>query len=138
MTIEIDWKQLAAEEWEHNDDDRELKRDSGLIIPTFTTGSKLRAWIKFRGEPAMRLYETPAAMAARWLAFVNDPTQQCVVFHEHEFGQAIFIFREGIGELMYIGVTYPDSTQGRTTPGSIWAGECRCWRYGGPCSKKEN
>lgn len=135
---QIDWKELAAEEWERNNDERETKTASGLLIPQFTTGQRLRAWIKFRGEPAMRLVETPAAFAARWMAFVEDSSQSLVVFHEHEFGQAIFMFREGIKELMYIGVTYPDSTQGRTTPGSIWAGECRCYRYGGPCQPKRD
>jgi hypothetical protein len=130
----IDWQRLAAEEWERNEDTgRELVRDSGVIVPQFTTGAKLRAWWKIRGEPAMRLYETPAAAAARWQAFVNNPDQQVCVFHEHEFGQAIFFFREAIPNLLYVGATYPDTTQGRTTPGSIWAGECRCARYGGPC-----
>lgn len=133
----IDWKELAADEWAHNNDDRETHTDSGILIPQFTTGQRLRAWIKFRGEPAMRLVETPAAFAARWLAFKQDEAQEVCVFHEHEFGQAIFVFRPGIAELMYIGVTYPDTTQGRTTPGSIWAGECKCWRYGGPCLKTD-
>jgi hypothetical protein len=135
MAAQIDWKRLADEEWALNDQERETKTNSGLVIPQFTTGQRLRAWIKFRGEPAMRLVETPAAFAARWLAFKQDESQELCVFHEHEFGQAIFVFRPGIPELMYIGVTYPDTSQGRTTPGSIWAHECGCHRYGGPCPK---
>jgi hypothetical protein len=131
--MSIDWASLAQEEWERNNEDRELTRDSGLIIPTFTTGQKLRAWCKILGEPAMRLYETPAAAMTRWQAFINNPEQEVCVFHEHEFGQAVFFFREAISHLLYLGVTYPDVSQGRTTPGSIWAGECRCAAYGGPC-----
>lgn len=129
----IDWEKLAAEEWARNEDSRELVRDSGVIIPQFTTGQKLRAWCKLIGEPAMRLYETPASAMTRWLAFKNNPEQEVCVFHEHEYGQAIFFTREAIPQLCYFCVTYPDSTQGRTTPGSIWAGECRCADYGGPC-----
>lgn len=132
----IDWAALATEEWERNNDTgSELVRDSGLIVPQFTTGAKLRAWVKFRNEPAMRLYETPAAFAARWMAFLNTPEQECMVAHEHEFGQMILLFREGIPNLWYVGATYPDTSQGRTTPGSIWAGECNCARYGGPCPR---
>lgn len=129
----INWAELAVEEWERNNDDHELIRDSGLIVPQFTTGQKLRSWIKARGEPAMRLYETPAAFTARWMAFKRNPEQEVCVFHEHEFGQAIFFFRESIPDVWYVGATYPDVSQGRTTPGSIWAGECRCAAYGGPC-----
>ncbi len=132
--MSIDWAALATEELERSKDPTsEIVRDTGVIIPQFTTGRQLRSWWKFRGEPAMRLVETPAVVAARWLAFIINPEQLLVVFHEHEFGQAIFIFRQGIQELMAIGVTYPDTSQGRTTPGSIWAGECRCAAYGGPC-----
>jgi hypothetical protein len=81
----------------------------------------------------MRLYETPAAFGARWLAFVNDPEQTVMVAHEHEFGQMVLFLRSAIPQLCHIGATYPDTSQGRTTPGSIWAGECGCARYGGPC-----
>lgn len=133
MAEVIDWPAIADREWLRNNEDRELVRDSGLVIPQFTTGQRLRAWIKVKGEPAMRLYETPAAAAARWMAFKHNPEQDVCVFHEHEFGQAVFFFREAIDQLCYLGVTYPDNTQGRTTPGSIWAGECRCADWGGPC-----
>ena len=133
MAEVIDWAKLAAAEWDRNNEDRELTRESGLVIPQFTTGQRLRAWIKLKGEPAARLYETPAAAMARWQAFRADPEQEVCVFHEHEFGQAIFFFRPSLDQLCFFGVTYPDSTQGRTTPGSIWAGECRCAEYGGPC-----
>lgn len=129
----IDWIKLAADEWARNDEERTLTTDSGLVIPQFTTGSKLRCWLKELGEPAWRLYETPAAAMTRWLAFINNPDQEICVFHEHEFGQAVFFTREAIGHISRFGVTYPDSSQGRTTPGSIWAGECRCAAYGGPC-----
>ena len=132
----IDWQKVAANEWARNNEDYEIVRESGVIVPQFTTGSKLRAWIKLKGEPAARLYETPAAAMARWMAFRNNPEQEVCVFHEHEFGQAIFFFRTAIDELAYFGVTYPDTSQGRTTPGSIWAGECRCADFGGPCPKK--
>ncbi len=130
----IDWGAVAAEEWAANNrDDHEVTTDTGILIPQFTTGRRLRAWLKVRAEPAMRLYETPAAAASRWMAFKATPTQEVCIFHEHEFGQAIFFFREAIQTLEYLGVTYPDTSQGRTTPGSIWAGECPCARYGGPC-----
>lgn len=138
MSAAIDWATLAAEEWARNDEDRtELVRESGVVIPQFTTGQKLRCWIKLISEPAMRLYETPAAAMARWMAFVNNPAQEICVFHEHEFGQAVFFTREAIPHIAHFGVTYPDVTQGRTTPGSIWAGECRCHDFGGPCKPKE-
>ena len=128
-----DWAAIAEAEWRRNNEDRELVRESGLVIPQFTTGQRLRSWLKIKGEPAMRLYETPAAAAARWQAFKNNPEQEVCVFHEHEFGQMIFFFREALKDILYFGVTYPDTSQGRTTPGSIWAGECRCHDFGGPC-----
>lgn len=133
MSVSIDWAALATEEWDRNNENRETRTASGIHIAQFTTGAKLRAWVKFAGEPAERLYETPAAFGARWLAFKNNPDQECVVFHEHEFGQMVLIFRSGIEHLWKVGATYPDASQGRTTPGSIWAGECRCAAYGGPC-----
>jgi hypothetical protein len=129
----IDWQSVATQEWERNNEEREIVSKGGIHIAQFTTGAKLRAWIKIKGEPAMRLYETPAAAAARWMAFKHNPEQEVCIFHEHEFGQVVFFFREAIAELCYLGVTYPDTSQGRTTPGSIWAGECRCAAYGGPC-----
>ncbi len=70
---------------------------------------------------------------SRWMAFKNNPEQEICIFHDHSYGQAMFFFREALDQIMAFGVTYPTTEQGRTTPGSIWAGECRCYRYGGPC-----
>lgn len=134
----IDWAALAAEELEASKHEMEELSSGGIIVPQFTSGQYLRAWIKFRSEPAMVLYETPAMFAARWLAFVNNPEQDAVIFHDHSYGQAFFIFRAAIGELGYVSVTYPQTQQGRTTPGSIWAGSCPCAKYGGPCPPLKN
>lgn len=127
----INWAKLAEEELA-NTVDMETTTQSGLVIPTFG-GARLASWVKFVGEPAMVLLETPAVFATRWMAFRADESQEVCIFHEHTFGQAIFLFREALRGLMYVQCTFPTSIQGRTTPGSFWAGQCQCWRYGGPC-----
>ena len=135
----IDWATLAAEELAASRTlPQENVRDSGLIVPLYTSSGHLRTWLKIAQEPAMVLYETPAVAMSRWLAFANNPEQQFCIFHDHSYGQAMFYFRSAIPNLCYFGVTYPTTEQGRTTPGSIWAGDCRCWRFGGPCPKPTN
>jgi hypothetical protein len=136
-TSKIDWAALADEERDRAEKS-EVRTDSGIVIVPFTSGSHLRSWVKFRGEPAFRLVETPAQFATRWMAFRNNPAQDVCIVHEHEYGQAVFLFREALDHLMYISVTYPDTSQGRTTPGSIWSGQCECWRYGGTCPKRDD
>jgi hypothetical protein len=131
--VTLDWAALAEEE-RSADRQREATSRSGIIIPNFA-GVDLASWVKFTGEPAFVLVETPAQFAARWQAFRHNPEQEVCVFHERTYGQATFFFRQALDNLMYVQVTFPTSTPSRTTPGSIWAGECRCWRYGGPCPK---
>lgn len=134
--MKIDWAAVAAEELAGTHV-QETVRSSGLVVPLYASGNHLRCWLKVIGEPAQTLYETPAQAISRWLAFKNDPDQEVVIFHDHAYGQAMFFTRDAIGQIAYIGVTFPQTEQGRTTPGSIWAGECQCWRYGGPCSPPE-
>jgi hypothetical protein len=131
MIGKIDWAALAAEELEQ-DHQREATTRGGIIVPNFA-GVDLASWVKFAGEPAFVLVETPAQFATRWMAFRDNSEQDVCVFHERTFGQAVFFFRESLRGLMYVQVTFPTSAAPRTTPGSIWAGQCKCWKYGGPC-----
>ena len=119
----------------------EIQTASGILIPT--PGHGLRAWVKMRGEPAQVLYETPHEFMERYRAFqlqvagwdanrsVGLPP--VLVCHDFAYGQAMFFLPESVGEIAYVGVTYPTTEQGRTTPGSVWAGQCRCGEFGGPC-----
>src|SRR5438045_2773121 len=118
MAVRLDWAALAAEEVASAHAD-ETRTESGIILGVYG-GARLRSWVKFRGEPAQTFYETPAEFATRWLAFRDDPEQEVCIFHEHAFGQPVFLFREALEHLMYVQVTYPTTEQGRSTPGSIW------------------
>lgn len=130
----IDWAGLAAFEMEEaRDHPREHTTKSGIAIPAYTTGYRKASWFKLKGEPPQVIVEPPAVAMTRWMAFRDNPDQEVLVFHENQFGQPIFFFREALDQLAYIQVTYPASEQSRTTPGSIWADECPCARYGGPC-----
>jgi hypothetical protein len=134
--MSIDWAKLAEEELTAEIAE-ETSTPSGIILTPFG-GGRLASWVKFRGEPAQTFVETPAVFATRWMAFRDAPEQAVCIFHEHTYGQAVFIFREALEHLMYVQVTYPTTIQGRTTPGSYWAGQCQCWRYGGPCPRPDN
>lgn len=99
----------------------------GVYVPV--PEAPLRAWVKPKGEPPIRLYESPAEFIELWTAFKAGDADRLIV-HEHEFGQPMAFFRDA--EISYVGVSYA-TMPGRTTPNSIWLGACPCGSFGGRC-----
>jgi hypothetical protein len=114
---------------------------SGIVLPTMA--GELRSWLKLRAEPAQVLAETPLVFMHRWRDFVMrcEAYEQggrvglppVLVVHDNTYGQAMFFLPEARDQIAFVGVTYPTTTQARTTPGSIWAGQCPCAEFGGAC-----
>lgn len=102
---------------------------SGIFLPPKPNP---RAWIKIAQEPAQLLVETPVEFARRWSAFMKSD-EELIVFHDFAYGTPIFFFRNAIGMLAFVGITFPTTEQGRTVPGSIYAGQCPCAEWGGTC-----
>ena len=112
----------------HRGVDGELRTAAGLIVPT--PEAPLRAWVKLAGEPPQVLYESPQEFIRLWREFqASDETM--LICHDHAYGQAMAFMRNA--QISFVGVTYPTTSQGRTTPGSIWAGQCQCGSFGGRC-----
>jgi hypothetical protein len=105
------------------------KTRSGIFLPPKPDP---RAWIKVEQEPAMMLYETPEVFMDRWVDFIKSE-RDFVVFHDFAYGTPIFFFRNAIGHLAFVSITFPTSQQGRTVPGSIYAQQCPCAKWGGAC-----
>jgi len=101
---------------------RQLKSGIYIVEP-----GTLRSWVKLQGEPAQTFAETPNQFKERWLAFAADPGQEWESFHEYASGHPVFFFRQAIGMLAYIGVTY-QTTAPRVTIGGLWNGDCPCSR----------
>lgn len=99
-----------------------FQMDSGLWALEPGT---LRAWIKFSGEPALTLFETPQIFTERWLRFVHDSEQEVCWAHQYSEGQAFAIFRPAIPHLWTIGITF-QSTGPRPVARSVWNHKCDC------------
>ena len=108
----------------------ETKTPSGLILTSFSAlYGELRAWVKFRGEPAQTLYCTPEAFreCLRQLRKMEkegaDTRDLVIAACDHLYGLPQYYPVPMINELVFVGVTHQPKERAKPAPGGIWMGD---------------